>query len=939
MVNNKLKFVKSATAFVIGATVLTGSFAVTGASDKAFAKAATVKVLKGKLVSVKTGKVVKGYKSYKSVVYKNGVKFTGVYKSTYYKVGKKATGTYKNVYYKTGKAFTGVANKTYYKAGKKATGTYKNVYYKTGKAYTGVVNNTYYKTGKKATGLYKGVYYKTGKAATGIYENKLYVSGNLSKGLVIFQDQLYKDASLNKGLVIFKDQLYKDASLNKGLVIFKDQLYKDAALNKGLVIFQGQLYKDATLNKGLEKFEDKFYFDAALANDTYTVEGVERAFENGVEVGAKVKAVEAINAKQVKVTFNKSINEDTVLDSSSKLVAGSINFNESASNTTAAVTAANATGEFTDANTLVITLGTGEIFDGAYTVSATKAVKTTGKESIEEFSKAFSVSDKVAPTVESVTAKTNSTIATSAKVKFSEPVSAAVVKIDGTVYTPASGNGTDELTFNGLSLNASSEHTVEVLNATDYNNNVTPLQTKSFTVNQDTVAPVATAVASGDHAILLTFDKDMTVSTVAGAVKVLDEKLGTVSSTVTQVGTSKTKFLVAMTGTTLYDNAASRSLTVVVDDSAKDSLGNKVSTTTKAVSLVIDVTAPTVSDVAVENDSNGNAKTLKVTFSEELKAVPADLTGVTAKDATTGTTATVTDLLDATAIKLSDDKKTVEIPVKPAAQGNKYNFAFAKGFVKDTALTANDSTGYAKTVAFDKAGSAFKLAQTDLDTTTQNTIVITFAKAVVGDFGANAVNNPANYTVAGQALPAGTDITIDAARTEVTIVLPSDFVATTDTNAVLTVNNIKATDGSSLAAFIGFANVKDNIAPQLNKVVWNTNGSFTLDFNENIATIGAEAGYEVKVNDTVIPSTAYTFAPGTGSDAGNIVATFVTATDATYGTYIVVDDSTGNEGYTAGKDILVGNVSKVSVKVLDTNTTADSATNVAKSGITVSATK
>ncbi|OMC89183.1 hypothetical protein BK128_04450 [Viridibacillus sp. FSL H7-0596] len=244
MVNNKLKLVKSATAFVIGAAVLTGSFAAAG-SDTAFAKSSTsVKVSNGKLVYKSTGKVVKGYKTYNKALYKDGKKLTGLYKKTYYKAGKKATGTYKSVYYKTGKAFTGVTNKTYYKAGKKATGTYKNVYYKTGKAYTGVVNKTYYKAGKKATGLYKGVYYKTGKAATGIFEGQLYVSGNL--------------------------------------------------------------------NKGLYEFDKKFYYDATLANGTYTDDkGVERAFENGVEVGVKVKSVEAINAKTLKVTLNVASNLKT----------------------------------------------------------------------------------------------------------------------------------------------------------------------------------------------------------------------------------------------------------------------------------------------------------------------------------------------------------------------------------------------------------------------------------------------------------------------------------------------------------------------------------------------------------------------------------------------------------------------------------------------------
>lgn len=905
-----LKLVKSATALVLGASVLTSAVAVSGTDASA---KTTYKVTKGGyLVYAKSNNKVSGYKSYKGKLYKNGKKFTGLYKGKYYKSGSKATGTYKSKYYKAGTLFTGkTASGVYYVKGVKYTGKTKyGYYYKKGVRFTGVTSyGNQYVNGKRVTGEYKGYTYNNGKKVTGLYKEKLYKEGKLETGLDLYQDKLYKDGVLNVGYALLDGK----------------ELYKDAGKNVGWAI---------------DPFKDgKAYYDTLLANATYTdpTTGAETAYEDGVAVGAKVKAVEAINAKQVKVTFNKSIDEDTVLDSNSKLVSGSITFKESASNTTAVVTAANATGEFTDANTLVITLDSNEIFDGAYTLSATKAVKTTGKESIEEFSRAFSVSDKVAPTVESVTAKTNSTIATSAKVKFSEPVSAAVVKIDGTVYPVASGTGTDELTFTGLSLSTSSEHKVEVLNATDYNNNVTPLQTKTFTVNQDTVAPVATTVASGDHAILLTFDKDMTVSTVAGAVKVLDEKLGTVASTVTQVGTSKTKFLVTISGTTLYDNAASRSLTVVVDDAAKDALGNKVSTTTKAVTLAKDVTAPTVSNVVVENDTNGNAKTLKVTFSEELKAVPADLTGVTAKDATTGTTATVTDLLDATAIKLSDDAKTVEIPVLAAAQGNKYNFAFAKGFVQDTALTANDSIAYAKTVAFDKAGSAFKLVQTDLTITTANTIVITFAKPVVGDFGANAANNPANYTVAGQALPAGTDIEINAARTGVTITLPSDFVAKTDSNAVFTVNNVKATDGSALSAFVGFANVKDNIAPKLNKIVWNANGTFTIGFDESINTVGVNAGYEVKVNDKLIPDAAYTLDAGTGSDAGKIVATFNYATDATAGSYIDVD---GDAAYTAGKDILAGEVANVSVKVKDSgNTTADAAGNVAKAGLSASASK
>ncbi|MGE7622044.1 S-layer homology domain-containing protein [Viridibacillus sp. NPDC096237] len=145
-----LKLVKPVASLAIGAAVLTGSFAVSGAADTAFAKAATVKVSKGKLVSAKSGKAVKGYKSYKGILYKNGKKFTGLYKNTYYKTGKKGTGLYKNVYYKAGKKGSGWvgsgSSKKWYQDGKLLTGLGKN----SGKLFI---------KGKYANGIvtYKGV--------------------------------------------------------------------------------------------------------------------------------------------------------------------------------------------------------------------------------------------------------------------------------------------------------------------------------------------------------------------------------------------------------------------------------------------------------------------------------------------------------------------------------------------------------------------------------------------------------------------------------------------------------------------------------------------------------------------------------------------------------------------------------------------------------------
>lgn len=152
MTNYKLKFVKSAAALALGASVITSAVV---AGDVSASAKTTYKVSNGKLVNAKTKKAIKGYKSYKSVLYKDGKKFTGTYKGKNYKSGKLFTGTtsYGN-YYKNGVKFTG----------KTSTGTY----YKNGKKFNGTTSyGYYYINGKRAEGIVvvKGVdvLYKNGK--------------------------------------------------------------------------------------------------------------------------------------------------------------------------------------------------------------------------------------------------------------------------------------------------------------------------------------------------------------------------------------------------------------------------------------------------------------------------------------------------------------------------------------------------------------------------------------------------------------------------------------------------------------------------------------------------------------------------------------------------------------------------------------------------------
>jgi hypothetical protein len=141
---------KAISITMITGLIGTATILATPDSSAVFAKS-VYQVKNGKLVSAKTGKIVRGYKVYKSILYKNGKKYTGSYKNYRYKSGKKLTGSY---------------NGYLYKNGTKLTGTYNGYLYKNGKKLTGAYNGYQYKSGKKLTGTKDGITYQDGKVVS-----------------------------------------------------------------------------------------------------------------------------------------------------------------------------------------------------------------------------------------------------------------------------------------------------------------------------------------------------------------------------------------------------------------------------------------------------------------------------------------------------------------------------------------------------------------------------------------------------------------------------------------------------------------------------------------------------------------------------------------------------------------------------------------------------
>lgn len=147
------KLIKSAAAIALGASTVTTVVATSNTSASA---KTTYKVSHGKLINAKSKKAIAGFKTFDSVLYKNGKKFTGIYKGKYYKEGT---------------LYTGVVYKTYFKKDVKLTGTFKGIYYKYGKPFTGEKGHVLFKNGKKLNRVtVKGIYYINGVRANGIYE-------------------------------------------------------------------------------------------------------------------------------------------------------------------------------------------------------------------------------------------------------------------------------------------------------------------------------------------------------------------------------------------------------------------------------------------------------------------------------------------------------------------------------------------------------------------------------------------------------------------------------------------------------------------------------------------------------------------------------------------------------------------------------------------------
>lgn len=280
------KFVKTAAAVALGASVVTTAVAPGAASAATKYKVNS----KGNLVLKSTGSLVKGWVEFGGKLYKNGKPAP----AKKYKI--MGTGASMKLYF-------GPTLKKGYK-----TANSKSLLFKDGKLLKGnkqtADRTRYYENGKLATGwdvvaadetkyIYKsGKLFKEPKTATRDGVFNYFENGKLAEGTKAFKDTLFTDGTVDEKDQVFEDVLYVGGKKAEGTKLFEDTLYVDGKVPTA----------------ELTKFEEKYYDNKGkLANGEYTIDGEKVELKDGVIAEAKIVSVTPVNSKELKVNFSADV--------------------------------------------------------------------------------------------------------------------------------------------------------------------------------------------------------------------------------------------------------------------------------------------------------------------------------------------------------------------------------------------------------------------------------------------------------------------------------------------------------------------------------------------------------------------------------------------------------------------------------------------------------
>lgn len=561
-----------------------------------------------------------------------------------------------------------------------------------------------------------------------------------------------------------------------------------------------------------------------------------------------VDSVNALNLKQLEVTFNKAVDKTSVekID----------NFNVYNNASTTDLAAGGSVELQADGKTAIVTLGSN--FNNG------TIAKVVIKNIVSYSNDAVAVADTTIPTVVGVAVTGPQTVT----VEYSEPVknlSTSEYTVDNGNYivTNAIANGSNKVDVTvGVKL-TNGEHTLKIngTNVTDYAGYKAITDTLSFTLVADTTAPTVSVKSVSPTEIKLTFDKPIINAKNAnvqyrhtfnsGIYEMKGNNANVTVNSSTEVTIDWTSMPIPLGANKLY-------ITYTSDTASKiqDLWGNKLEEIALDLSVEMDTVKPLVSEVKFID-----ASTLKVIFNKKVEASTAQSAlNYVIKDSTDKVVTINTPVLGGTDL----NEVTLTTSTVNGLGGGSYTVEVKN--IKDTAIVPNVMDVYSVTLNInDTVKPTLGASKSLIDSSDVNhnkaTVYIPFTEAMD-----TATLVKANFlkVVNGAspvALGDNDTITIGADAKSVTIVIDNGTTAVTAIDVV--VGAVKDAAGNGLVTFtanaaptadaIGIAKA-EAIAKNQIKVTFDGRLSAVTAAGYSLATSTTEAGIALSVASHTINS-------------------------------------------------------------------------------------
>jgi len=598
--------------------------------------------------------------------------------------------------------------------------------------------------------------------------------------------------------------------------------------------------------------------DSKLAgNLVKAAEKNNKAYEAKVEAlkVPVVASVSAINAKEIKVTFNKEVDKTTAEN-----VA---NYELKLKGT--AVTGLTADLQ-EDGKTVLLdkTDGTDIFTNGDYyTVEVEEVLTKDLSKKVATYKTAtLNYFDNAAPTV--VSSELNGS---NVRVYFNEPVSGVKLKVDGSALSGAlTSTNKDGKYYVERAASADEKkagtHSVTVYDATDGDNNILSVAATQYVVSDDTSAPSITSV---------TADKANTfkvkVSEKLAAKPTFEVKKGGIlfidsSNTAAQVALDSEDSSDLTYIVTVPANAISGSYSLYGKDENSVALSVKITNIKDNSNLTgaeyngsVTLTKDAVGPKVLSENTNTVSATgvIGIKFDEEISATVDSTKVKVYKDGV---------LLSVTPSATGTDKfLSIALPAAEVGKAATYSVRLEEGAVKDAAGNKNAALTTTATYA----------AKNDITPTitVAGTNKYQVAFATPNSDMTDSATTVSNYTLDGKALPAGTTIDFSGDKKTVIITLPKESVAKTSSGSLQISTNVVNKAGQKVAdakgdAFTQLVALTDNVKPvlQSGKFIDTDDNKLAnqveLTFSENV-TSGNVDDYEFIVNGAKVTATGITF--------------------------------------------------------------------------------